>query len=245
SQAHNWSFPRRVGRVFEAHRQAQSASKASQRLTSKTYSCSYQPSFPLNRSPSMRRSLCFVALVAFLCPLVARADQPFRYTDGTCAPAELKYVNDLPVLFVSGTPEEIGEQTAALTKEPLKRLINFAPDLLKAFGQEKRLPLLKIVSTSMLPQFPPDHLKEFESLGKHSGLDRDLGIIGNTWADISKTAGCSVLIVNAERSATGQPFFGRNLDYLTAGVLHEYSMVQIVRPKGKHAFAAVGFPGSL
>lgn len=191
----------------------------------------------------MRPPRFLLACVVTFLPLVARADQPFRYIEGKFGPAELKYVNDLPVLTVAGTPEEIGEQTAVLTKEPLKRLLHFAPDLLKEFGQEQRLPLLKMVGKSMVPQFPPDHLKEFDALAKHSGLDRDLGIVGNTFADISKAGGCSVLLVNADRSATGQPLFGRNLDYVTGGFLNEYSLVQIVRPKGKHAFVSIGFPG--
>jgi predicted choloylglycine hydrolase len=125
----------------------------------------------------------------------------------------------------------------------LARLINFSPEILKAFGQEKRLPMLKIVGNSMVKQFPADHWKELEALIKHSGLDRDLAIVGNTFADISKAGGCSVLLVGKERSATGEILFGRNLDYLTGGFLNEYSLVQVVRPNGKHAFAAVGFPG--
>src|SRR5262249_12368729 len=148
-------------------------------------------------------------------------------------------------MAVEGTPDEIGEQTGVLTKEPLKRLMNFAPDLLRAFGQEKRLPMLKVLGNSMVPQFPADHLAEMEAVIKHSGVDRDLAIIGNTWADISKLGGCSVLIVECERTTTGNPLFGRNLDYTTGGILNEYSLVQVVRPKGKHAFAAVGFPGSI
>jgi predicted choloylglycine hydrolase len=37
--------------------------------------------------------------------------------------------------------------------------------------------------------------------------------------------------------------FGRNLDYPTLGQLHQYSLVTIYRPKGKKAFASIGFPG--
>ena len=191
----------------------------------------------------MRATRWLVVLLFALVPAVVCADQPFRYTEGKYGKAELKYINDLPVLRVEGTPEEIGEQTAALTKEPLTRLVNYAPDLLKAFGQEKRLPLLKMVGKSMVPQFPADHSKEMEAVVKHGGLDRDLAIVGNTFADISKAGGCSVLLVTKDRSATGEILFGRNLDCMTGGFLNEYSLVQVVRPKGKHAFASVGFPG--
>jgi predicted choloylglycine hydrolase len=55
--------------------------------------------------------------------------------------------------------------------------------------------------------------------------------------------GCSALVVEAERSQTGRPIFGRNMDYLGLGYLHEYSLITVYRPRGKHAFAAVGYPG--
>src|SRR5262249_3989686 len=34
-----------------------------------------------------------------------------------------------------------------------------------------------------------------------------------------------------------------NLDYLSLGYVHEYTLVTVYRPKGKLAFASVGFPG--
>src|SRR5262249_19355459 len=156
----------------------------------------------------MRLPRYFPALVLLVfVPLSVRADQPFRYKEGKFGKAELKYVNDLPVLVVEGTPEEIGEQTAALAREPLKRLMNFAPDLLQALGREKQLPMLKMVGKSMLPQFPADYLQELEAIVKHSGLERELAVVGNTFADISKAGGCSVLLVEPARSATGQILF--------------------------------------
>ena len=55
----------------------------------------------------MRLPRLFVVLSLAFVPLVGRADQPFRYTAGKFGKAELKYVNDLPVLSVQGTPEEL------------------------------------------------------------------------------------------------------------------------------------------
>ena len=46
-----------------------------------------------------------------------------------------------------------------------------------------------------------------------------------------------------EHSATKGPLFGRNLDFYTLGMLDKYSLVTVHRPKGKHAFVSIGFPG--
>jgi len=193
----------------------------------------------------MTRSRIFGAffVVLALAPTAVRAAEPFRYPEGKCGKAELKYANGLPVLTLEGTPEQIGAQTGKLCKEPLKKLTGFSKDFLKALGFGKRWPQLVEVSKSMVPQFPPDHLKELEAMVKQPGLDREQAIVGNTFADISKIASCSALLVEAKRSATGGPLFGRNLDYPTLGFLQKYSLVTIYRPKGKHAFASIGFPG--
>lgn len=182
-------------------------------------------------------------LLALLAPVAARAEQPFRYAEGKHARGELKYVNGLPVLTVEGTPREMGEQIAALTAPASKRLLGFPKEYLKAFGYETAWPLLARISRSMTPQFPADYMAELEALSAKGDIDLELVIVGNTFADIKKFGGCSTLIVEADRSATRAPLFGRNLDYPTLGFLQDYSLVTVYRPKGKHAFASIGFPG--
>ena len=56
-----------------------------------------------------------------------------------------------------------------------------------------------------------------------------------------KMGGCSTLVVEPGRSAVKGPLFGRNLDYPTLGFLQDYTLVTIYRPRGRHAFASIGF----
>jgi hypothetical protein len=187
--------------------------------------------------------LVFVSCVVLAAP-ACRADES-RYTDGKSGAGELKHVNGIPVLIVEGTPEEMGKQEAALIARPLQTLLKFPRELIKKEGSEALWPLILATAKGMEPQFPPDHLKELDALAKEAKADRDLLLLGNTFADISKAAGCSSLIVGKERSRTGAPLFGRNLDYPTLGYLEQYSLVTVYRAKGKHAFASIGFPGMI
>lgn len=182
-------------------------------------------------------------LVLFLLPLLAPAAEPARYTEGTHGAGRLRYVNGLPVLTVAGTPEEIGEQVAVLTAAPLQRLVKYPRETLDALHIGFLMPQLVKVSNAMLPQFPADHRRELEAMAKQAGVPLDLAVLGNTLPDILKTTGCSTVIVEPARSAVKGPLFGRNLDYYNLGFLHDYSLVTVYRPKGKHAFAAIGFPG--
>jgi isopenicillin-N N-acyltransferase like protein len=193
----------------------------------------------------MSRPCLTPGLVFVLLSLVpgARAGEPFRYPEGHHGKGELRYVNGLPVLAIEGTPEEMGEQTAALTARPAARLLDYPRAFLRSQHLEATWPALLLMSRSMAPHFPPRYLRELDAGVKASGVNRDLVVLANTVFDIKKIAGCSALLVDPERSATRGPLFGRNLDFPTLGYLQEYSLVVVARPEGKHAFASVGFPG--
>jgi predicted choloylglycine hydrolase len=61
----------------------------------------------------------------------------------------------------------------------------------------------------------------------------------NSIYDLSTSMGCSTLIVEKERSKTGAPIFGRNFDWMPTKGLPEQTVVAVMEPKGKLAFALV------
>jgi predicted choloylglycine hydrolase len=193
---------------------------------------------------SRGRLLLSMLVCLFSCslPTRAQAEKPFQFPQAKHGKGELKYVKGIPILTVEGSPSEIGEQVAVLALKPAKRVLDYPIDLLHAIHMEATLPVLTMAGKAMLAHFPPDYRAELEAIAK-AGLDRDTVVLGNTMFDIKNVFACSALIVEADRSRTKGPLFGRNLDYPSLGYIHEYSLVTIYRSKGKHAFAAIGFPG--
>ena len=171
------------------------------------------------------------------------AEETRVFREGRAGEAELKYINDLPVLIVAGTPEEIGRQKALLTADVVKAIADYPRRLLERSSHRERLPRYKEMSRALANQLPADHKAELKAFAEQSGVDREMGLLGNTLADIYRNISCSSLIVEPEKSATGGPLFGRNLDFFTLRLLDKYSLVTVHRPKGKHAFAMIGFPG--
>jgi isopenicillin-N N-acyltransferase-like protein len=187
------------------------------------------------------RWLLSLVLLVVLVPALSAAE-PFRFPEKKHGKGQLRYLNDLPVLIVRGSPEEIGEQMAVLAVKPGEKILNYPKDMLERFRLPVGWQLFATAGAGMLAQFPADHRKELEAMAK-TGIDRESLIVGNTLFDIKKSFACSALHVTADRSKTGGPLFGRNLDYPPLGYAHHYSLVTIYRPAGKHAFAAIGFPG--
>jgi hypothetical protein len=198
----------------------------------------------LVRSGVMPRLRLLPLLVLFLLlPGPARSGEPFRYPEGEHGKGSLKYVNGVPVLVVEGTPAEIGEQFGVLAIKPVARLQAVVKEFIKVRGWEAAYPLLIRAGDGLLQRFPDANREEIEASVKASGLDRDLVVFVNTIFEMRSVGGCSTLIVEANRSATHAPLFGRNLDGPPIGQAYEYSLVTVYRQKNKQPFASIGFPG--
>jgi hypothetical protein len=189
----------------------------------------------------MYRRIASVLVLGLLAPS-AVAETPFRYAEGKHGTGELRYMDGIPVLTVGGSPEEIGAAMGLLTKSASDGLFGYLDDLLKRARLDSMWPWLVTTSQGMLKQFPDAYRTELEAGVKAAGLPRDKVVVANCLWDMKKL-GCSTIFVAPDRSATRQPLMGRNFDFPTLGVLQKYSLVLVVRPEGRHAFASVGFPG--
>src|SRR5262249_28199204 len=152
----------------------------------------------------------------FLISGPARAAEPFRFPEGTAGKGTLKYVKDVPVLTVAGTPEEIGTQIGTLAQPAAEGMIGYFDGLMTRARLAPVRPWLVRSSQGMLPSFPPDYRAEAEATIKAGHVDRDLFFLGNCLWDIKKL-GCSTLYVGPDRSATAAPLLGRNFDFPTLG----------------------------
>jgi isopenicillin-N N-acyltransferase-like protein len=193
--------------------------------------------------PNVRHSPALL-LLGLLTVAPAHAGEPFRFPAGRHGKTgELKYVNELPVLVVSGTPEEMGEAAGALALKPGRRVLDYPRQLLEKHSVGRLWGVFEKAGEGMLPQFPAAYRKELETLAKGADVEPGPVVVGNTFFDLKQVFACSALLVEADRSATGGPLLARNLDYPSLGYIQEYSLVTVYRPMGKHAFVSIGFPG--
>jgi hypothetical protein len=195
-----------------------------------------------------RRSIVTALVLALLAgtAVPSRPDEGLRFREGRFADAELRYRSGLPVLIVQGTPDQIGRQEAALTAKAARGLLDYPRQMMRLFGQEGRMGDLLAAGGRLLPQMPRHHLAELDAFAAEARIDHKLLLGINTMVDTYRGAfGCSSLLVEPHRSATGGPLFGRNLDFYTRANLEKFSLVTVYRAKGKRAFASIGFPGML
>ena len=175
-------------------------------------------------------------------PAPAAPAKIFRYKEGKFEGAELKYVGKIPVLVVEGTPDEIGKQLGHLQVAVVGDFQKLLEKYVAFRGWNDVYPYMLRVGGVLTFNFPAGHRKEFEASAKESKVDRDLLVLINTAFDVVSVFACSAIVAEPDRSATGEVVMGRNLDLPPFAHMHELTMVTVYRPKGKHAFASVGFP---
>ena len=180
-------------------------------------------------------------------PLLAAlptADQPFRYPEGRHEAGELKYVDDIPVLTVAGSPEEIGRQIGVLAARPAKAFLQFPEELLRARELQDRKSALIEDGKKVLAHSPERYQREIRALIEAGEAGSDALTLFNTTDDLDRIGGCSSITVVGERSLPGGPLMARNLDYdFAPAYIQHYTLVTVYRPTGKFAFASIGFPG--
>ena len=171
-------------------------------------------------------------------PPASKTQSSPRKIDG----AELTSIDMVPVLLLSGSPEQLGEREAKLVADRAKTLLGFAPSFVKRRLGEAAWRAHVIASRALLENAAPRHRQEIAAFQKTSGLSEEELVASQTIYDTINAFGCSSLIVPADQSSTGGPLLGRNFDYASLGLLHANDLVKVVRPEGKFAFASIGFP---
>ena len=179
--------------------------------------------------------------------------------DATCAPVahaaevfpvaksgrgEVRYIDSLPVAILIGSPEEIGKQHGELLTRPSAELMEFPRRVLAESGLGFFYPLAAQAGKTLILNAPQRYQQEIAAATEAGKLEPETLAVANTLLELRRV-GCSALIVEPKRSATGAPLFGRNFDFPPFGLLDRFGLVTVVRPTGRHAFAAVGFPGMM
>lgn len=89
----------------------------------------------------------------------------------------------------------------------------------------------------------PEHLSEIKALATASGMDESAILMAQCFLDLQGSVACSTITLPASASPDGVARFGRNLDFPGLKVAENNSVLLIVHPRDRFAFAAVSWPG--
>lgn len=183
-----------------------------------------------------QRAVAVVAVVVLAG--AARGQAPATFPDAKHGNGELVHVRGVPVLTVRGTPAEIGEQFGVLAGRNAPGLEQLRAQFLKDARMEDGFEAIKLLARRLKANMPKDYVAELEAAAR-TGLNLDTLLFAASVYDLSSGMGCATVVVEKGRSATGQPVFGRNFDWIPTKGIPEHTLAVVFKPTGKHAFATV------
>ncbi|MBI3087352.1 MAG: hypothetical protein HYY91_00475 [Candidatus Omnitrophica bacterium] len=186
----------------------------------------------------MRRqaALFFVLLPYSLTPLLTPAEA-----------AHLEYHDTLPVVYLEGSPYELGRRHGELLQEPVRRTVG---RLLGYFRSYLKIPLVRSLAVNWWldgswaqarPFLPDDYREELRGLADGSGVP--LKELERLHSIPDRTYACSGLAVWGKATTDGRLIHTRNLDWTIQADLQRHAAVFVVRPAGKRAFVSASWAG--
>ena len=163
--------------------------------------------------------------------------------------ASITIVNGIPLLQLSGTPEEIGNQYGTILMDILKNI----PSYLEFSGIANDTTMNNILrmAKNIERYLPTDIRTEMQAIAKASGIDYETLLIINIIPNFYNLFGSGVVVSESpgssgQGSAEDAPIFGGNINFFNNPITPpDIQLVVVYHIKGKKSFASVTFPGMI
>jgi hypothetical protein len=156
----------------------------------------------------------------------------------------LERVDGTRVLYLKGTPEEMGRQHGALMKKEIRELVDH---ILYGVGvgssfEKGRWFLGEIESAQkrLTPYMNPRYFREMDAIASAAGLTREEVRLANFFPELFH---CSGFAVFGKATEGGRLYHGRILDYLRGMGLEQNAVVMVIQPDLGNAWVNVSYAG--
>ena len=166
------------------------------------------------------------------------------FLEKTSGKGHLRIQNGIPVLYLYGTPEEIGTQYGDILKSHVRVLMN--EWLRPMYPEEKNWDKAIADAKALEPLIPEAYRLEMRATARASGVVYEELLVAHTFTETSRMDWmflCSGVIVYGDATADGTCYHGRNFDFPSRGLLTPRTLVIVYHPRGKIPFVSIGVPG--
>jgi hypothetical protein len=148
------------------------------------------------------------------------------------------------VLYLEGTPEEMGAQHGALLKKEIKDLVNrilYGVGVGSSFAKGRWFfGEIEEAQSRIHPFIDPRYLAEMDALALATGHEREEIRLANFFPELFH---CSGFALFGEATIGGKMYHGRILDYLRGMGLEQNAVVIVSKPDQGNAWVNVSYAG--
>lgn len=156
----------------------------------------------------------------------------------------LELIDGTRVLFLVGSPAEMGDQHGVLLKDEIKNLVDrivYGVGVGSTFGKGRWFfGEIEEAQARLEPFIDPRHLREMDAIAAATGLHPREVRLANFFPELFH---CSGFALHGAATVDGRLYHGRILDYLRGLGLEQNAVVMIVRPDEGNAWVNVGYAG--
>ncbi len=145
------------------------------------------------------------------------------------------------VLFLRGTPEEMGDQHGTLMKEQVRSLVEhvlYGVGVGSSFAKGRWF--FGECTARIGPFIDPRYLREMDAMATAAGLEKEEMRLANFFPELFH---CSGFALMGEATNGRRIYHGRILDYLRGVGLEGNAVVTVNQPDEGHAWVNVGYAG--
>ncbi len=148
------------------------------------------------------------------------------------------------VIFLSGSPEEMGHQHGVLLKKEIRRVVDrilYGVGVGSSFDKGRWFfGEIEEAVRRTGPFIDPRHLTEMDAMAGAAGLETEEVRLANFFPELFHCSGFALL---GKATGDGKLYHGRILDYLRGAGLEENAVVMVNRPDTGHAWVNIGYAG--
>jgi outer membrane lipoprotein-sorting protein len=148
------------------------------------------------------------------------------------------------VLFLKGTPEEMGRQQGVLLKRHVRDLVDhilYGVGVGSSFDKGRWFfNTIESAESRLEPFMDKAYLQEMDAMASAAGLEREEVRLANHFPELFH---CSGFALAGAATKDGRMFHGRILDYLRGMGLEGHAVVMVYRPEGRYGWVNVGYAG--
>jgi outer membrane lipoprotein-sorting protein len=156
----------------------------------------------------------------------------------------IEQIDGTRVLFVKGTPEDMGRQQGTLLKKQVGDLVDhilYGVGVGSSFEKGRWFfAEIEEAQSRLAPFIDERYLREMDAMALASGRDREEVRLANFFPELFH---CSGFALYGEATDGGRIFHGRILDYLKGVGLEQNAVVMVVQPDRGHAWVNISYAG--
>lgn len=162
----------------------------------------------------------------------------------TSGKGRLERHDGVRVLFLQGSPAEMGRQQGELLRDEVRSVVDrilYGVGVGSSFSKGRWFfGEIEEAQSRIEPFIPATHLGEMDAIAEAAGLHRQESRLANFFPELFH---CSGFALHGAATEGGRLYHGRILDYIRGAGLEDNAVVTVSRPDGANAWVNVTYAG--